>query len=113
MKVKVTQVKKFAAALVILPLLAVSLLNSVSVPTRAANEQDASALYTDNKCSVCHGAKAEKKFDATKPEADMVNAILKGVKGEKPPNMPAYEAKGITEDQAKALVAYMKQLNGK
>jgi hypothetical protein len=27
---------------------------------------------------------------------------------EKPPNMPAYEEKGITAEQAKALVAFMK-----
>ena len=36
--------------------------------------------------------------------------VLKGKKPEKPPNMPAYEEKGINEDQAKALVAYMKSL---
>jgi len=40
----------------------------------------------------------------------MVQAILKGKKGEKPPNMPAFEEKGITADQAKELVALMKQL---
>ena len=34
----------------------------------------------------------------------------KGKKPEKPPNMPGYEEKGITEDQAKALVAYMKSI---
>ena len=27
---------------------------------------------------------------------------------EKPPNMPAYEEKGVTADQAKTLVAFMK-----
>jgi hypothetical protein len=27
---------------------------------------------------------------------------------EKPPNMPAFEEKGITADQAKALVGFMK-----
>ena len=113
MKDRINRLKKFAVALIVLPLLAAGLLNSVSVRTRAADTQDAAALYTDNKCAVCHGAKAEKKFDATKPEAEMVEAILKGKKGEKPPNMPAYEPKGMTEDQAKALVAYMKQLTGK
>jgi hypothetical protein len=39
-----------------------------------------------------------------------VQIVLKGKKPEKPPNMPAYEEKGITEDQAKALVAHMKSL---
>jgi hypothetical protein len=37
-------------------------------------------------------------------------AFLKGVKGEKPPFMPAFEAKGITADQAKALAAHMKSI---
>jgi cytochrome c1 len=35
---------------------------------------------------------------------------LKGKKGEKPPYMPGFEAKGMTEDQAKALAAYMRTL---
>jgi hypothetical protein len=29
---------------------------------------------------------------------------------EKPPNMPAFKEKGITADQAKALVGYMKSV---
>jgi hypothetical protein len=40
----------------------------------------------------------------------MVDTILKGKKVEKPPNMPAFEEKGITGDQAKALIAYMKSI---
>ena len=71
---------------------------------------DAASYYKDGKCAVCHGQKAEKKFDADKKEEDLVETILKGKKAEKPPNMPAYEPKGITSDQAKALVAYMKSL---
>ena len=43
-------------------------------------------------------------------DAALVEIVLKGKKPEKPPNMPAYEAKGITGDQAKALVAYMRSL---
>jgi hypothetical protein len=39
-----------------------------------------------------------------------VQAVLKGKKPEKPPNMPAFEDKGITADQAKALVDYMKSV---
>jgi hypothetical protein len=38
----------------------------------------------------------------------MLQAILKGKKPEKPPNMPAFEERGITPEQAKALVVYMK-----
>jgi mono/diheme cytochrome c family protein len=78
--------------------------------TSAANDFDAAASYKTMKCATCHGAKAEKKFDTTKSDDEHVQIILKGKKPEKPPNMPAYEAKGVTEDQAKALLTYMKSL---
>ncbi len=87
----------FAAALLILP-----------VPARTATD-DGGALYK-TKCIACHGATAEKKFDATKADADLIQTVLKGKKMEKPPNMPEFESKGITADQATALVAFMKSL---
>jgi mono/diheme cytochrome c family protein len=59
---------------------------------------------------MCHTPKAEKFYDPSRPEEEQVQAILKGKKGEKPPYMPAFEEKGITEDGAKALVTYMKTL---
>ena len=71
---------------------------------------DAATYYKEAKCVVCHGQKAEKKFDVNLKEEDQIAAILKGKKGEKPPNMPAYEPKGLTADQAKALLDYMKSL---
>lgn len=74
---------------------------------RATAQDDAAALYK-SKCAACHGATAEKKFDATKADEELIQITLKGKKSEKPPNMPAYEEKGITADQAKALVAFMK-----
>jgi len=82
----------------------------ISAAARANQEQFDAAATFKAKCVACHGAAAEKKFDATLPEADLVQAVLKGKKPEKPPNMPAYEEKGINEEQAKALVAYMKSL---
>jgi mono/diheme cytochrome c family protein len=78
-----------------------------SVPASTASTDDAAALYK-SKCFACHGATAEKKFDATKADADLIETVLKGRKMEKPPSMPGYEEKGITADQAKALVAFMK-----
>lgn len=78
-----------------------------SVPVRATTDDDAAALFK-SKCVACHGATAEKKFDATKPDEELIQTVLKGRKMEKPPNMPAYEEKGITADQAKALIAFMK-----
>ena len=47
---------------------------------------------------------------AAKSDDEHVQIILKGKKGEKPPNMPAYETKGITAEQAKALLDHMKSL---
>lgn len=77
---------------------------------RARTPDDDTAALFKAKCAACHGAAAEKKFDAAKPDAELVETILKGKKAEKPPNMPSYGDKGITEDQAKALESYMKTL---
>jgi mono/diheme cytochrome c family protein len=83
----------------------------ISAAARADNAQDFDAAATYKaKCQACHGAAAEKKFDATLPDAELVQIVLKGKKGEKPPFMPGYEEKGINEEQAKALVALMKSL---
>ena len=82
----------------------------VSVRARAsAVDFDAAGTYK-TKCVACHGAKAEKKFDATLADDVLLQAVLKGKKPEKPPNMPAFEDRGITADQAKALVDYMKSV---
>jgi mono/diheme cytochrome c family protein len=80
------------------------------MPVRS-NQDDIAATYK-TKCVACHGATAEKKFDPAMTQEEMVKVILTGKKMEKPPNMPAYGEKGITEDQAKALAAYMKSLRG-
>ena len=68
------------------------------------------AAYYKSKCLMCHGKKAEKKFDAALTDDQMVEAVLKGKKAEKPPHMPGYAEKGVTAEQAKALVDHMKQL---
>lgn len=70
---------------------------------------DTAAYYTA-KCVMCHGKKAEKKFDASLPDDQLVDIVLKGKKAEKPPHMPAYSEKGVTAEQAKAMVDHMKQL---
>jgi mono/diheme cytochrome c family protein len=101
------KIKLAVAALVIAPALALTAMHTA--PVGAATVDDAAVTYKA-KCAMCHGAAAAKFFDPAKPEEEMVEAILKGKKGEKPPNMPAFEEKGITADQAKELVAYMKQL---
>ena len=71
---------------------------------------DATTYYKDAKCVVCHGQAAEKKFNAEDKDEELVKIILQGKKPEKPPNMPAFEPKGLTADQAKAMVDYMRSL---
>ncbi len=101
----VNRIKKLAAGLLLLPLLALSLAGPTPAPASAADEFDAAAVFKA-KCAMCHGQKSEKNFDATKAEDVLTAAILQGVK----PRMPAYESKGINADQAKALVTHMKSL---
>ena len=79
-----------------------------SAPARATDDETATLYNT--KCKMCHGATAEKKFDATKPDDVLIQTTLDGKTAEKPPNMPAFKEKGITPEQAKALVAHMKSL---
>jgi cytochrome c5 len=75
----------------------------------AAQPSDATAYYK-SKCVMCHGKKAEKKFNTTLTDDQLVDVVLKGKKVEKPPHMPGYAEKGVTAEQAKALVEHMKQL---
>ena len=74
-----------------------------------AQPSDPAAFYKA-KCVACHGQKAEKKFDPALTDDQYIEAIMKGKKPEKPPNMPAYGEKGVTAEQAKGLLEYMKQL---
>ena len=99
--------KKIAAALFAVSMVATVLL--ISAPARSIADDDTSALY-NSKCKMCHGATAEKKMDKTKADDVLIQTVLDGKTAEKPPNMPAFKEKGITADQAKALVGYMKSL---
>lgn len=92
------RLKTLAFLLLVLPLLAI-----MSPAPAAAGGEDVAATYKA-KCAACHGAKSEKAFDPSKPDTVLVEAVVKGVK----PKMPAYGK--MTEDQAKALVAYMRDL---
>ena len=103
------QLRTLALLTAITMLIAAFVLTSATARTGNADDFDAAAIYK-GKCVACHGPEAEKKFDATLADADLVQIVLKGKKAEKPPNMPGYEEKGITEDQAKLLVAYMKSM---
>ena len=103
-----SEIKKMAIGLFAIILLGAGLI--VSVPAQAEVSATDPAAFYKGKCVACHGKKAEKKFDSSLTDEQMVEIVLKGKKPEKPPNMPAYAEKGVTADQAKALVDYMKQL---
>ena len=100
--ITIKRMKKTLTLLFALVLFAVAM-TSAAMPTRADGDEVAATYKA--KCSMCHGANAEKSFDAAKADDALIDAVLKGVK----PKMPSYEQK-LTADQAKQLVAYMKSL---
>ena len=81
----------------------------VSAAQSAVQPSDTTAYYKA-KCLMCHGKKAEKKFNTSLADDQLVEIVLKGKKVAKPPHMPAYAEKGVTAEQAKALIEHMKQL---
>ena len=97
--------KMIAIAVITLPLLLTIFLTPSATATAAQGDFDAAATFKA-KCAMCHGQKAEKKFDPAKTDDELVSTSLKSEK----PGMPAYETKGITADQAKLLVGHMKSL---
>ena len=104
---KIARLKKVIFALIAALFFSVFFLTPTSAPARATGDDfDAAAVYKA-KCAMCHGAKSEKKFDSSKPDEQLVEAVLKG--RDSTPKMPAYE-KTYNAEQAKALVTYMRSL---
>ena len=106
---KITTVRNVAIAIGVGILLAFASVVSGAFQTEV-KFTDPATYYKDAKCVVCHGAKAEKKFNTELKDEELLEIVMKGKKPEKPPNMPAYGEKGVTADQAKSLVDYMKEL---
>ena len=106
---KFKRVKLFAIAFFVLPMVALVIFNTKSVGTIASADTFAEETYK-TKCTVCHSPKADKNFDPAKKDEEHIEVILKGKKGEKPPFMPSFELNGITAEQAKSMVAYMRKL---
>ena len=102
--------KKVSIGLVVLPVLGLLLAGTAARSSSAAVQEFDAATTYKAKCAMCHTATASKFFDPAKTDDQLVEAILKGRKGEKPPFMPSFEAKGITPEQARALAAHMKTL---
>lgn len=100
--------KLISVAILTVPLVLVAVFSAP--PTGATPVADDAAAIYKAKCAMCHGPAAAKNFDTALSDEELVTAILKGKKGEKPPYMPEYESKGINEETAKALVAHMKAL---
>jgi len=105
----INRIKLIAIMFFALPLVALVVFNPMPVKV-AANALDDPAAIFKTKCAACHSPKAEKFYDPTAPMDEQVQVIMKGKKGEKPPYMPGFEAKGMTEEDAKALAEYMKSL---
>jgi mono/diheme cytochrome c family protein len=105
---KTNKAKLFAVIFFAVPVLFVTIFRAEPAKGAAAAEEP-SVTYKA-KCAMCHTPKADKFFDASKSEDEHVQTIMKGKKTEKPPFMPGFEAKGMTEDEAKALTAFMKSL---
>ena len=106
---KIAYLKRVGAAIGVVSMLTLVFLVS-GVAQTEVKYTDAASYYKDGKCVVCHGQKAEKKFNAELKDEELLETVMKGKKPEKPPNMPGYEAKGLTAEQASAMIAYMKQL---
>lgn len=106
---RTNQIKLLAIAIMVLSTLALMAFNSNAFGVRSNADEDVAQTFK-TKCAACHTPKAEKFFDVTKTDDQSVETILKGKKGDKPPFMPGFEAKGMTAEQARALAVYMRQL---
>ena len=106
----INRVKLFATIAFVLPLLAFSVFFRTTPAAAITPTADDPATAYKAKCAMCHSPKAEKFYDPAKPMDQQIEAVLKGKKAEKPPHMPAFEPKGMTADEAKALVEYMQGL---
>jgi len=109
MRFTITRLMSLAVAVVAVSLFAVLLLAPVPARATVDDQFDAASTYK-TKCVACHGPAADKRFDKTQTDEQLVEIVMKGKKPEKPPNMPAYGEKGVTAEQAKALVDYMKSI---
>ncbi len=105
---KTNRTKLIAIIFFAIPLFLLTVFNVTPVTVGAAVDEPAAAYKA--KCAACHLPNASKFYDAAKPDEQHVEVIMKGKKGEKPPFMPGFEAKGMTEGEAKGLAAYMRGL---
>jgi mono/diheme cytochrome c family protein len=103
------RVKLLAIIFFAIPLLLLIVFHTTPTTTAAVTAEDPAATYKA-KCAACHTANASKFYDPAKATEEHVQTILKGKKGVKPPFMPDYGSKGMTEDEARGLAVFMKSL---
>ena len=107
---------KTTKILMVVMVIAVTLF--VCLPNLSWAAEDGAALYKA-KCAACHGADATGKPTAKIPslvgpetkalsDTDLTDAIANGGKAQKASH--AFAKKGLTEDQIKALVTYVRGL---
>ena len=104
------RLKVLATIAFVVPLTAFSVFFRATPAAAITSVPDDPAAAYKTKCAMCHGAAAGKFYDPAVPQDQQIEAVLKGKKAEKPPNMPAFEPKGMTPEEAKALVQYMQTL---
>jgi mono/diheme cytochrome c family protein len=100
--------RKFANGILATVLFATALF--ITVRAHPDVQPSDTTAYYKTKCVACHGKNAEKKFDPSLPDEQLIDIVLKGKKAAKPPHMPGYGDKGVSNEQAKALIGHMKQL---
>lgn len=106
----INRIKLLTTGALIVPIMAFAFFSRTTPASAGSPLPEDPAVTYKAKCAMCHSPKAEKFYDPAVPADQQVEAILKGKKPEKPPNMPAFEPKGMTADDAKALVGYMQGL---
>lgn len=106
---RTNQIKIFAIIVFAVPLLLLAAFNVKPVSGATFVLVDSAATYKA-KCAACHTPTASKFYDPAKPDETHVQIILNGKKGEKPPFMPGFAEKGMNENEAKELAAYMRTL---
>ncbi len=99
---------KLLIATIVLSMTAITGFGLTAPKTSATRDDFDAATFFKAKCAMCHGQKAEKKFDASLPDEELVQIVLKGKEGT--PKMPEYGSKGIDAEKAAALIAHMKSL---
>jgi mono/diheme cytochrome c family protein len=104
------RLKIFVTVTFVLLLAAFSMLYRTTPAEALTPAPDDPVAVYKAKCAMCHSPKAEKSYDPAMPQDQQIDAVLKGKKAEKPPHMPAFEPKGMTAEEAKALVEYMQAL---